>query len=100
MKFERLPQPELKKLEKEFVQFLASNTITADDWVKIKSESTEKADELIDMFSDIVYQKVLEKVEYLEFRIPNDIKTFRCQKDKIVLMGMAINGIENIDLRK
>lgn len=100
MKFKRLPQQELEKLEKEFVQFLASNTITAEDWQKLKEEDVERASQLIDMFSDIVYKKVLEKVEYLEFRTPNDMKLFKCGKEQINMLGMEVDRTLEIDLRK
>lgn len=100
MKFKRLPINELQKLEKEFVQFLSSNTVTADDWVKIKKENPEKADELIDMFSDVVYQKVMEKIEFLEFRTALDMKQFKCEKDQIVMMGLNITEATGLDLRK
>lgn len=100
MKFKRLPLNELQKLEKEFVQFLSSNTVTADDWVKIKKDSPEKADELIDMFSDIVYQKVMEKIEFLEFRTALDMKQFKCDKERITMMGLTVTEGAGLDLRK
>jgi hypothetical protein len=100
MKFERLPENELKKLEKEFVQFLVSNTVTADDWVKLKTNEPKKAEELINMFSDIVYEKVMQKVEFLEFRTPLDLKTFRCNDEEIIMMGIEVDPTLGLDLRK
>ena len=59
MKFRRLTNEELQELEKEFVQFLVSNTVTADDWEKIKEDNPERAEGLIEIFSDIVFEKVI-----------------------------------------
>ena len=35
MKYRRLTNEELAELEKEFVRFLVSNTVTSEDWEKI-----------------------------------------------------------------
>ena len=66
MKYRRLDLAELKTLEKDFVRFLASNHITADDWVKLKKENPEKVERLLDVFSDIVWSKTLSQIQYLE----------------------------------
>jgi len=90
MKYRRLSIQELETLEKEFVQFLASNHITATDWVKLKDTDLEKVEQLIGIFSDIVMEKTLNKLKYLEFITPKDIKTFYCGKDKIHLQGLRM----------
>lgn len=98
MKFRRLTTAELTDLETEFVQFLVANTITGEDWVKLKAEEPEKANHLIDLFSDIVLSKVIENINFLEFRTPKDAKTFHCLEDKIVLNGLIMEGTAEIDL--
>ncbi len=100
MKYRRLHNEELKELEKDFVKFLAANHITADDWVKLKKNDPDKVEELIGMYSDIVYDKALTKLEYLEFKTPHDIKTFHCQADKMVLIGIAVSPNAGVDFTK
>ena len=100
MKYRKLTIEELKDMENEFVRFLVSNGITADDWEKIKINDTNQADGLVDIFSDVVFEKVLEKVKYIEFRTPHGIKTFRCLEDKIELLGLKINSNSGIDFTK
>jgi hypothetical protein len=56
MKYKRLTTEELKHLEKEFVNFLASAQITGSDWEKMKANEIEKAEELLDVFSDLVFE--------------------------------------------
>lgn len=97
MKFRRLDKSELEELETEFIRFLAANTVTGEDWKKLKTEDIEKAEGLIEIFSDVVFEKILKKVEYLEIKSPNDIKTFHCLEDKIKMVGMRINGESEID---
>jgi len=88
MKFERLSNNELQTLEKEFIQFLVVNGIIATDWEKIKIDNPKKAEKLIDLFSDMVWEKSLEKIKFLEHRTPTSIKVFNCKKEKIELIGV------------
>jgi hypothetical protein len=97
MKYRRLTEEELISMETEFVRFLVANTVTASDWERIKAESPEKAEGLIAIFSDLVFDKILGKVEYIEYRTPQDLKTFHFGKDKIQLRGLSAEGIRGID---
>ncbi|RED92051.1 DUF6495 family protein [Marinoscillum furvescens] len=88
-KYRNLTSDELKNLEKEFVDYLIVNGITADDWVRLKEQELDKAEDIITLFSDVVFEGVLRKVQYLEHRSSTDIKAFQCLQDKIILMGMS-----------
>lgn len=100
MKYRRLTDEELKELEKEFVEFLVSNTITADDWEKLKQENPENAHMLIEMFSDVVMEKVLANIKYLEHREEKSLMLFEFQKEQIVLIGINVTPHINVDLRE
>jgi len=100
MKYRRLTNEELAELEKEFIRFLSSNTVTGEDWEKIKKEDSKKAEGLIEIFSDIVFEKTIEKLEYLEFKIPTDMKIFHCRKEEIEMMGLRIEGETDLDFTK
>ncbi len=98
MKFRRLNIEELTALEPEFIQFLAANTVTGDDWQRLKANEVEKANQLIDVFSELVFEKIMKNIEYLEFKTPNDIKVFHCADDKIYLKGLHYGGSGSVDL--
>ena len=97
MKYRRLNEAELKDLEQDFIRFLASNQVTADDWKKLKNSKSDQVDGLIGLFSDQVFDKVFDKLEYLEYKTVNDRKTFHCQKEKIVMMGLFVEGNTQIN---
>ncbi len=97
MKFRRLRSAELQELEADFVQFLAANTVTGSDWEQLKTAQPERAEGLIELFSDIVFEKVIKGVEYLEFKSPRDIKTFHFLEDKIILNGLRVKGETTLD---
>ena len=98
MKYRRLRTDELQELEKEFINFLAANQVTASDWEKIKREENDKADRLIEIFSDTVFDKVLEDVEYLEHKTPHDLKAFHFSEAQVAMNGLKIEGESSVDL--
>lgn len=100
MKYRKLTIEELEDLETEFVRFLAANTVTGDDWVKIKAEDPEKAAGLIEIFSVLVFDKILEGIDYMEVKLPKDYKTFYCGKKRIYLLGLQIEGETDFDFTK
>jgi len=97
MIYRRLTIEELEGLKPEFIRFLATNAVTASDWEKLKSDSPARADELLGLFSDIVFEKILQEVEYLEYRTSHDIKTFHCQQGKILLLGLRAEAGTDFD---
>ncbi|BDS15521.1 DUF6495 family protein [Aureispira anguillae] len=90
MRFRRLTTEELESLEEDFIQFLASNQITADEWVALKEKNAERVHELIELFSDIVLEKVFSNIECLQHRTKDTIRVFYCQADKITMTGLQI----------
>ncbi len=99
MRFRRLKKEELEALEADFVKFLASNHITAKDWTALKKENSDKVYELIDVFSDIVLEKIYGEIDYLQHRSKDTVRVFHCQEDKIVMTGLQISDPDR-DLTK
>ncbi len=97
-KYKRLSSDELQALEKEFINFLASAQITGQDWEKMKQIEPAKAEELILVFSDVVYDKVLKKIQFLEYRESKTLNIFNCLEDKIVLVGLRVKEHSSMDL--
>jgi Family of unknown function (DUF6495) len=100
MKYRRLTLEELSELEKEFIHFLASNSIIAADWEKMKINNPSNVDFLIDEFSTIVMQNVLSKITYLEQKDSNSLLLFKTEKEVITILSITgkksqISVIEN-----
>jgi len=87
-KYRLLTLEELQSLEKEFVDYLVVNGITADEWVRIKESEKEKAEDIIALFSDVVFEGIMRKVKFLEFVSSQEVQTFQCLDSKMVLVGM------------
>ncbi len=97
VKYRRLKMDELEELESEFVRFLASNSVTAEDWISLKSQEPQKAEDLIDLFSDLVFDKILSTVEYMEHKLKSVIRVYRFQDEKITMVGMMVEDNPELD---
>ncbi len=89
-KYRHLTKEELDALQKEFVEFLVVNGITADKWIAIKEHKKEIAEEIIEQFSDVVWEGILRKAKFLELRDPKELLAFQCLPKKLILMGMKV----------
>lgn len=97
MKYKRLSKEQLEELHKEFINFLATQSITGDEWEEIKKDKPEVAEEEIDVFCDLVWEGVLSKVDNLEHFSKDQIHLFFLTEEKMHLIAVKVNNKE-IDL--
>ena len=76
MKYTRLTKEQFEELDQELINFLATQSITANEWKEIKEQKPEVAEEELDIFSDLVWEGVLSKVDYLENIAPQHMYLF------------------------
>lgn len=98
MKYRRLSKEQLEELHPEFINFLAAQSITADEWTKLKREKPEVAEEEIDVFSDLIWEGVLAKVKYLENISELQMHLFELAEKEMKLISVKVLNPE-IDLR-
>lgn len=97
MQYTRLTKEQLEELHPEFINFLATQSITAQEWASIKEKQPLVAEEEIDVFSDLVWEGVLTKAQYLEHISPNQMHLFLLKDDGMSLIAIKINE-ESIDI--
>jgi len=98
MKYKRLSKEQLEELHPEFINFLATQSITAKEWKTLKTEKPEVAEEEIDVFSDLIWEGVLSKVEYLENISERHMHLFHLTEKEMKLLSVKVMNPE-IDLR-
>ena len=98
MKYKRLSKEQLEELHPEFINFLATQSITAEEWKTIKVERPEVAEEEIDVFSDLIWEGVLSKVEYLENVSERHMHLFNLTEKEMKLLSVKVMN-PDIDLR-
>ena len=92
MKYARLTKEQFDELHAEFANFLATQTIDKTEWDSIKINKPEVAEQELDVFSDLIWEGVLSRAEYLEHFSRNHIFLFKCfEKDvqSIVLKSLV-----------
>lgn len=84
-------------MNQEFINFLATQSITAEEWQKIKTEKPDVAEQELDIFSDLIWEGVLNKVEYLEHISSQQMFLFHISEVTINLIAIKID-VEGIDI--
>lgn len=92
MKYQRLSKEQLEEMHKEFINFLASQTITASEWEDIKLETPEVAEQELDVFSDLVWEGVLNKVTYLEHISPQQMHLFYLKEANMHVIAVQLKN--------
>ena len=86
MKYTRLTKEQLEELHQEFINFLATQSITGEEWAKIKANQPEVAEQELDIFSDLIWVGVLEKAQYLQNTSPQQLFLFKLAESEMHLI--------------
>ncbi len=97
MKYTRLTKEQFEELHQEFINFLATQSITGDEWAQIKQDQPEVAEQELDVFSDLVWEGVLNQVVYLEHISPQHIHLFHLKDTDMQLIAIKIKD-DTVDL--
>ena len=92
MKYKRLTKEQFEALHQEFANFLASQSIDKKEWDEIKVNKPEVAEQELDVFSDLIWEGVLTRAEFLEHFSKNHVFLFQCFDtyiESIVLKSMV-----------
>jgi hypothetical protein len=92
MKYTRLTKEQFEELNQEFSTFLATQAIDKAEWDKIKTDTPEVAEQELDVFSDLIWEGVLTRAEYLEHFSKNHIflfQSFDTHVQSIVLKSLV-----------
>lgn len=96
MKYARLSKEQFEELHQEFINFLATQSITADEWTNLKANKPELAETELDVFSDLIWEGVLNKAAYLEHFAPQHMYLFHLGDDK--MHAIVVNLKNDIDI--
>lgn len=80
-KYRVLNPEELRDFEKQFVDYLIINGLDADSWESLKSSDSERANRLIEIFSDMIFEKILRNSQYLVYVNNTAVYSFHFKDD-------------------
>lgn len=90
MKYARLTKQQFEELHNEFINFLATQSITANEWETLKNNRPQVVEEELDVFSDLVWEGVLGKVNYLENISRQQMHLFHLADKEMKLISVKI----------
>ncbi len=90
MKYRRLTKEQFEELHQEFINFLATQSVTVEEWKTIKETQPKVAEQELDVFSDLIWEGVLGKVKYLENISPLQMHLFFCDEKEIKLIAIKV----------
>jgi len=92
MKYSRLTKEQFNELHQEFINFLATQSVTADEWKHLKENKPELAEMELDVFSDLILEGVLNKAQYLEHISPQHMYLFHLSDDKMYVIALTLKN--------
>ena len=100
MKYSRLTKEQFEELHQEFINFLATQSITSDEWQNLKENKPELAEMELDVFSDLIWEGVLNKAEYLEHISAQHMYLFRLGDDKMYVIALTLKNEVDITTKE
>lgn len=100
MKYARLSKEQFESLHLEFANFLAAQSIDKTEWDDIKANRPHLAEQELDVFSDLIWEGVLSKIEYLEQVSPSHLFLFKAQDDAIRAIILEVPNNINLETEK
>ena len=83
MKYRLLSKEQFEALHQEFANFLATNGIDKEKWENMKKTESKKVIGFLEKFSDIVWENVLNKTQFLEHFSKDSLNLFHCKLNSI-----------------
>jgi len=90
MKYTRLTKEQLEELHQEFINFLATQSITGKEWEEIKAKKPEVAEQELDIFSDLIWEGVLGNAKYLQNSSPQQLFLFKLAENEMHLIVVKV----------
>ena len=96
MKYRQLTKEQFESLHQEFALFLASQSIDVKEWNTIKEEQPKVAEEELNVFSDVVWDDVLTKTNYIEHFSEKSANLFKCDENEIHRIAIKVTWDINL----
>ena len=100
MKYSRLTKEQFEELHKEFINFLATQSVTSNEWQDIKDNKPELAEQELDVFSDLVWEGVLNQTKYIEHISAQQMHLFHLNENTMHVIAVQIKNAIDITTKE
>lgn len=97
MKYRVLTKEELEPLNEEFLKYLLVANITPQNWEVLKKDDIKKAEYHIEVFSDMVLDKILSSVSFVDVILNDRIEVYQFLKEKAYIFAIENKVKGNFD---
>mgnify|MGYP007000135698 len=97
MKYHRLTHKQFEELHEEFSVFLATHGMDHALWDAIKIKNSDQVDVLLDLFSDLVWDKISSECKFLEYISKDHLFLFKTVDYKVSAFVIKVSN-KTIDL--
>lgn len=98
MKYRYLTYQELTVVEDDFSNYLYDHGFNQYEWKVLQDQNSDQALSLLEDYSDLIFDRLVQNVEYLEYRSDKQLRAIEVHKDHMVSIGIQIPEKSNIDL--
>jgi hypothetical protein len=96
MKYSRLTKEQFEELHQEFINFLATQSVTADEWTNLKVNKPELAEMELDVFSDLIWEGALKTAKYLEHLSPQQMHLFSLNETNMQVIAVKLKNDQDL----
>lgn len=100
MKYRRLNSEELAPLNEEFLKYLLVANITPEQWEKLKENDQETCNKHLDIFSDLVFEKILTNIQFVDRILPRRIEFYQFQNEQVLLYALEAKDSQAADFKE
>lgn len=90
MKYRCLTYKEFDLLSTDFSNFLYAEGINSYEWKILQDQYSDDAIKLLKKYSDLIFDKVMKGVQYLEYRTAKKLLLVECREEQFVTIGIEI----------
>lgn len=88
MRYRNLTFQELTVMREDFSEFLYTEGFSGYDWKILQDQHSEQAVDMLSRYSEHTFEKVMQSVQYLEYRNQNQLIAYKCLDDDISAIGI------------
>jgi len=98
MKYRCLTYEEFDLLKTDFSDFLYQEGISNYEWKLLQDQYSSNAIALLERYSDLTFEKVIQEVKYLEGRKKKSLYSICCFEEHMEIIGIEIPSFSSVDL--
>jgi hypothetical protein len=100
VKYRRLNKEELAPLNEEFLKYLMVANITPENWELLKTNEPNKCEHHLDVFSDLVFDKILSDIQFVERALPKRLEVYHFLSEYVIMYALEAKSNEDFSFDK